>query len=623
MTIPRCNGKDLSKIRVKKQNRDANAVDSVRVLGADTETHDGDIFLLALSNGAKIEYPDISFESVANFLLRYEGHLIFFHNLQYDAECILKLLPETCLKQYMKTKNLEFEHNGYVIRYIPKKRLTISKGRHSVSCYDIAQFYDNKSLVDAYNDHIGKPVPDWYFAMKDNRKHFTIRHFQRHKKVIRLYCIQDCKLTEELALNWIGTFHKQFGSMVNKWISSGYLAEKVLIHEGINIPFFNDMPYEVQELAWLSFYGGRFELLVKGFIGKCWLYDINSAYPYALSKIPDITCGKWVSGKKIHPKAALGFYRIIADIDYSVRVAPFPFRTKDNMLIYPVGKFETYVTLEELKAVEGDKRISYKILDSWQFMPDKNCTYPFRDFIEQQYDKRLELKEKGDQLERAIKVVLNSIYGKMAQRVNNRIGNLFSPVIAAFITGYTRAQLYRFVRDNDLEKHVVAFATDSIAITKEVPNLNSKNLGEMKLDKCADDVIFLSNGFYRFNGKWKQRGVGYDKAKKLEIEHLDTWIGEDGQLHIKIKTTKTTHIKSGIIYNKIRDIGKIEEDTRNINLNSDKKRFWIGDLKSLKDKVCCHSAPWNANRIADEISKKKDLEWEDEREERYEPESDL
>ena len=29
--------------------------------------------------------------------------------------------------------------------------------------------------------------------------------------------------------------------------------------------------------------------------------------------------------------------------------------------------------------------------------------------------------------ERAIKVVLNSIYGKMAQRVNSRIGNIFSP----------------------------------------------------------------------------------------------------------------------------------------------------------------------------------------------------
>lgn len=125
------------------------------------------------------------------------------------------------------------------------------------------------------------------------------------------------------------------------------------------------------------------------------------------------------------------------------------------------------------------------------------------------------------------------------------------------------------------------------------------------------------------SGKWKQRGVGYDKEKKAEIEHLETWISEDGQLYIKVKTTKTTHIKSGIIYNKIRNIGKIEEYEKKINLNSDKKRYWLGDLQSLKDKTCCQSAPWNANQIADAISKKSGIEWEEEQEERYEPESEV
>lgn len=95
------------------------------------------------------------------------------------------------------------------------------------------------------------------------------------------------------------------------------------------------------------------------------------------------------------------------------------------------------------------------------------------------------------------------MYGKMAQRVDNKIGNIFCPVIVAYITSFTRAQLYNFVRMHDLERQVVAFATDSIAVTKQIPNLNSTALGEMKLDKQGEDAIFLSNGFYRFNGKWK------------------------------------------------------------------------------------------------------------------------
>ena len=54
--------------------------------------------------------------------------------------------------------------------------------------------------------------------------------------------------------------------------------------------------------------------------------------------LPDITDGVWLSNKhKIHPKAVLGFFYIQANISNVVRVAPFPFRRKDGMIIYPVG----------------------------------------------------------------------------------------------------------------------------------------------------------------------------------------------------------------------------------------------------------------------------------------------
>jgi DNA polymerase family B len=419
-------------------------------------------------------------------------------------------------------------------------------------------------------------------AIKSQRKDFTLTHYLRNKKEIRWYCIEDCRLTKQLAEHWLNTFQKQFGFLLRSWVSSGYCAEKVLINNDIFPPYFNDIEYQTQDIAWKAFYGGRFELITKGFIGTCYLYDINSAYPYALTLLPDILDGTWIDdSNKINPQAALGFFCISANIDNTVKIAPFPFRTKNGKMIYPIGKFITYVTLEELKVVKGDSRIKYEILDSWQFIPNKNCRYPFKQFIEEQFYKRLELKEKKDPLEQAIKVVLNSIYGKMAQRINNRMGNLFNPVISAFITGYTRAQLYRFMREHDLERSVVAFATDSIAVTKKIDNLDSKRLGEMKLDKQADDVIFLSNGFYRFNGKWKQRGIGYDNEKKVEISHLDTRIDDYGQLCIMVETTKTTHIKSSILYNRIKSIGKIEQYEKRIGLNSDKKRFWLKELKSL------------------------------------------
>jgi hypothetical protein len=623
--IPRSNSKDLSVIRVRKQNRNTNASGMRDIVGVDSETQDGNILLIADSMNNWLDIDDITFAKVAHFLLQHEGKWIFFYNLQYDAESILKLLPKELLGSYKsrnkENRQLRFEYQGIRVHYIPKKKLTISKGHHSISCYDIAQYYDHKPLVTAYEENVGKPLSDNYLAMKEKRKYFSRFYYKRHKKQVQEYCIGDCNLTAQLASKWINTFHDMFGFYPRNWISAGYLSEKVLIFNDVVVPFFHDFDYTVQELARAAFYGGRFELIQRGFIGECHLYDFNSAYPHALSTMPDLLQGEWVSGVKVHPRAKVGFFRIVADLDYAVKVAPFPFRTKDNRMIYPVGKFETCVTLNELQAVEGDARIKYRIVESWQFIPDNHCTYPFKDFIEKLYYKRLELRKNKDPLERAIKVVLNSIYGKTAQRTNNIMGNLFCPVVASCITGIVRAQLYRFMRQHDLEHDIVAFATDSVACRLKLQIPNSDRLGEMKLDKDGKDVYFLSNGFYRFNGVWKLRGVGYDYAKKVEVENIAVRKGVDGQLYIGLTTTKTTHIRTGIWYNKLDDVNKIVEYEKKIDLNSDKKRFWLSLLTSLDDKSWCDSHALNMDLIGDIVAKEA-LDWYED-DDKYEPESDL
>lgn len=620
MKIPTSNAKTLDGIRVRKQNRAKNNLEKQKeVVAVDTETENGDIFLIADSEGNFLD--DITFENIVKFLFRHEGKWIFFYNLGYDAECILKLLPEKILRSYMWKKELKFQYRGYKIHYIDRKKLTISKGHHSVNCYDIMQYYENKKLEKAYTDSIKKPLDQKYLETKNQRSEFTKYYYTRHKNQVRDYCIKDCILTKELAQHWLEIFYKVFSFLPKNWISSGYLAEKVLINNDIFVPKFNEIPYEIQELARNSFYGGRFELIQRGFIGECYLYDLNSAYPFALSTLPEITNGRWIRSKKVNPKAKLGFFFILADIDDTVKIAPFPFRKKNGTICYPSGKFKTWVTLDELNMVKEDSKIKCKILESYQFIPNKNCTYPFKKFIEGLYEKRMKLRDERNELQIAIKIILNSIYGKTVQRTNRRIGNIFNQVIGSSITGFTRAQLYKFMKQHNLDNQVVAFATDSIAVRIKVPIKSSKKLGEMKLDKYANDVIFLSNGFYRFNGEWKRRGVGFDHDRKVEIEHLDSRIDKDGNFYIKVKTTRTTRIKSGILFNRLNDVGKIEEYERKINLNSDKKRFWIpAELKSLNDGSFCDSVPIPADMVADLIAK-EDLEWFDD--EKYEPESDL
>src|SRR3989344_2751579 len=155
--------------------------------------------------------------------------------------------------------------------------------------------------------------------------------------------------------------------------------------------------------------------------------------------------------------------------------------------------------------------------------------------------------------------------------------SLFNPVLFSFITGFTRAQLYRFVIEHEIERETVAFATDSICSTKKI-GVNSSELGSFSLVNEANDVFYLQNGFYRMNGKWKQRGLG--KLGIKEIEHLETF-ERNGKLYYKFKVLRNTRLRTSILSEKLNEIGIIKFVEKQINLNADSKRLWLGQLRSI------------------------------------------
>jgi hypothetical protein len=75
------------------------------------------------------------------------------------------------------------------------------------------------------------------------------------------------------------------------------------------------------------------------------------------------------------------------------------------------------------------------------------------------------------------------------------------------------------------------------------------------------------------------------------------------------------------LFNKLKDVGKIETYEKKINLNSDKKRLWLSELKSLNDETFCDSMPIPIDLVGYLIS--KDDEFEMDYDEVYEPESEL
>lgn len=575
---------EIGRLRTSRpQNRDPACSDLRQIYALDTETDEnGDITVLADSSGNYLELDQITPENVIGFLFskRFQGSWNFFYNITFDAEVILKLFGNL-LNKYKTSRTLVFKFDDYTIEYIPQKKIAIRKGRHSSVFFDIAQYY-HESLANAYLHNIGN-LPDWYVTTKNKRSHFTRYYYKRFPFKVRKYCMQDCIFTKDLAEHWIKVFHDAFDFYPQRFISSGYLAEKVLINNKIRIPFFSETPIQVNDFAWRTYFGARFEIIKRGFIGTAHLYDINSAYPYALANIPDLTKGKWRTSKNIVSDAQLGFFKILVDIPECKYIPPFPFRA-NHKLFFPSGKFITYCTLDELRACNEPR--FYEILESYQYV-DKNPDYVYKDFIESIYNKRLEFKSQNNPLQLPLKIILNSIYGKTAQRVGNRIGNLFSPIIASQITGKARAMLYDFVLKNNIESQVVSFATDSVITTKKI-DTHSDRLGEFKYVDSGNDVYVLQNGIYRFNGQWKKRGIGTLGNK--QIEHLDT-IEKDGNLYQVMKVMHVNRLRTSILTNSIQNIGRFTTIQRLVNLNADRKRQWFERLTDINEKKMLDSVP--------------------------------
>jgi len=77
--------------------------------------------------------------------------------------------------------------------------------------------------------------------------------------------------------------------------------------------------------------------------------------------------------------------------------------------------------------------------------------------------------------------------------------------------------------------------------------------------------------------------VEADRTSKLngkEIQHLDTF-EKNGRLYYRFNILRNNRLRSAILQNRTKDIGKIKPETREFNLNAGRKRFWLERIESI------------------------------------------
>jgi len=535
-----------------------------KIIGLDSETYtDGSPFMFCTSLGDVIKPPDLY---PTLFTPQYSGANFVLYNMKFDSGSIVRQLPKNVLTELWALGKATYE--DYKFSYIPHKMLQITKGKEKVRFWDIAQFYKS-SLSTAAKTYLKKDK----FALAT--KSFTRSYVSRFWKSISRYCIQDAKLTQELAtyfidkLNFFNITPTALYSCAS--ISFKYFADNSKI---VTSWRFWENSREVLAFAVDAYEGGKFEVTARGkFTGH--EYDISSAYPYEIANLIDISNATYIRTSEYQPRAVYGFVRCLID-NFQGKHVPCGVMV-NNVRIYPSGRYYLTITKEEYEYLTSIN-VPVTILDGiWLFVKRKR--YPYRQVVADLFKIKSDHKKKDLMIYNTTKICLNSFYGKCVQAIllpDGRIsvGAGWNPIYGAVITANTRIKVTHI--QNLMGDECLAVHTDSVMTTKPIPDSIKQNGLGLFEHVVSGPGILIACGMYQIHDECAFKGFKTNKndswqsilsrnktLKKLsyKILHVESWVESMAKNH------------------EIANINVFEHTKKLIDLNCDTKRIWKKKVK--------------------------------------------
>lgn len=433
----------------------------------------------------------------------------------YDINMILGDLPlkgkEHSIEELRRELITHWE--GYKITYIPRKIFKIKKGNRRFHSTDIFSFFQCSFEEALKNWNID--VPEIITKGKKARQDFS----KWSKPAIIAYNEAELDCMSELAERLRDSI-KPLNLSIRSWHGPGALAGSWLSKQKAKSRK-GEIPKEVHEAATRAYFGGRIDIQGYGFVDPVYHYDIVSAYPSAIRYLPDLSSVRWIHAEERPPTTAGVFVSRIRWKFPETKWGSLPWRSSNGTIRYPLAG-EGWYWQEEIKAVlERYGNSAIEFLETWSI--DGEITYPFHDQIEEAFAYRRQLKQEGKSSHIAVKLILNSLYGKFAQTVGK--AQFYSPVWAGLITSHCRAQLARSMSDD-----VVCVMTDSIWSRSPLSVDTSADLGGWEEQK-EGNLILAGAGLYQAEKTdgtkivWQR---GFDKRKPLDIEGIvSRWLGSN------------------------------------------------------------------------------------------------
>lgn len=458
--------------------------------GGDISPGDHRYFLLANSDGGSISDPHgLSTNDIFSMVhAARKGPIHIIYGGGYDFNCWLRDIPKDSLERLYKTGVVTWE--GWRVGWRRGKSFSIARNGKTVTIQDVLPFFQ-RTFVSACDEYLGHDWEsrDMIIKEKANRGTFSYDRIgdvsNYNGAELRVLVRLACELRERLHS---ADIH------LSRWDGPGAIAASLYkryqtkSHKGY-------VPDEVARAGRVAYAGGRFELIRKGHsLCGAYQYDIRSAYPAAIKHLPCLAHGRWERTTDI---AQFGVYRVITTdppIEDGAIPQPLFMRNHNGTVVFPNYVDGWYWTPETTLAGELG---GHSIVDGWAWRQE--CSHTPFSFVPELYERRAELKRRGDGGHVGLKLGLNSLYGKLAQQVGwspgppLRIPPFHCLEWAGWITSHCRAAVYR--ASMHAPDDIIAFETDAVFSRVPLPVTLGQGLGEWD-ETRYDSLTYFKSGMY-------------------------------------------------------------------------------------------------------------------------------
>lgn len=471
----------------------------------DGETpHDAGYALFGNNAGFEICHPYIStlecLELIMETELEYPDAIHISFGFTLDVSYILKDLPRRCLTALHNWGKVVWE--DWELEHIPHKWFTVKHGSIKARIFDVHTFFMGNYVSALVKFNVGSSADlSVITSGKAMRKDFMWADIDE----IREYWRIEIKLGPALG-DAVRDALGRASYVPRSWHGPGAVARMALKRHGV-YDAMAKCPTEVRLAARYAFIGGRFEPVMVGLIpGPIYEADINSAYPYYAMQLPNLAKGKWRHGKAYEP-GKFALYNIRYDAPYDpVSIYPLPRRYKDHSVGW-VNKVEGWYWGPEAELVADDPNAIF--LGSLVFDEDNPNDRPFT-FLGEYYLKRKQADARGDILGYPFKIIINAIFGQLAQRAGWDRKNRLAPRShqlewAGYITSACRAAVYKAaVQCGD---KLISINTDSVQARCPLDFLeHGSAIGQWGMEEYSEGIVWQSGIYYL------REELGYDPA---------------------------------------------------------------------------------------------------------------